>query len=179
MRQNRWVWQTVVCLTIFGVVHSGMGALTIEKYEKIGELIDKITEAIQENYTLAELLEIGEEAASKAVSAPAEISEAVISANEQSYYGKPLDDEPKAPEETVQPVYASAGGRVLKSGLQDGLGLYVMVEHQNKISIYGHLSSIRVVEGDRIAKGEILGSYDRTSNQEFYYSLEEKSGNSS
>ncbi len=177
MRQNRWVWQTVICLAVFAAVHSGMGAVTVEKYQKIGELIEKITEAVQENYTLAELLEMGEEAASRAVSAPAKISEAVVSANEQSLYGKPLDDEPKEPEEPLQPVYAAAGGRVLKSGLQKGLGLYVMVEHESKISTYGHLSAVRVVEGDRITKGEILGSYDSNSGQDFYYSLEEKSGN--
>ena len=177
MRQNHWIWQSVVCLAIFAAVHSGMGAVTMEKYEKIGILIEKIAAAIQENYTLAELLQLGEDAASKAVSAPAKISEAILSANEKSFYGKPLDDKSEASDGTVQPVYAAAGGRVLKSGLQDGLGLYVMVEHEKKISTYGHLSSIRVVAGDRIVKGEILGSFDRTCGEEFYYSLEEKSRN--
>ena len=171
MRQNRWVWQTIVCLAVFAAVHSGMGALTIEKYERIGELVKKITEAVQENYTLAELLELWDDASATVASIPVSVREAVISANQETLYGAPID----APGDSEsRQVYASAGGRVLKSGLQDGLGLYVMVEHQDKISTYGHLSSIRVVEGERIQKGEILGSYDNDSEYDFYYSLEDK-----
>lgn len=171
MRQNRWVWQTIVCLAVFAAVHSGMGALTIEKYERIGELVKKITEAVQENYTLAELLELWDDASATVASIPVSVREAVISANQDTLYGAPID----APGDSEsRQVYASAGGRVLKSGLQDGLGLYVMVEHQDKISTYGHLSSIRVVEGERIQKGEILGSYDNDSEYDFYYSLEDK-----
>ena len=171
MRQNRWVWQTIVCLAVYAAVHSGMGALTIEKYECIGELVMKITEAVQENYTLAELLELWDDASATVASIPVSVREAVISANQETLYGAPID----APGDSEnRQVYASAGGRVLKSGLQDGLGLYVMVEHQDKISTYGHLSSIRVVEGERIQKGEILGSYDNDSEYDFYYSLEDK-----
>lgn len=171
MRQNRWVWQSIVCLAVFAAVHSGMGALTIEKYERIGELVKKITEAVQENYTLAELLELWDDASATVASIPVSVREAVISANQDTLYGAPID----APGDSEsRQVYASAGGRVLKSGLQDGLGLYVMVEHQDKISTYGHLSSIRVVEGERIQKGEILGSYDNDSEYDFYYSLEDK-----
>lgn len=171
MRQNRWVWQTIVCLAVYAAVHSGMGALTIEKYECIGELVKKITEAVQENYTLAELLELWDDASATVASIPVSVREAVISANQETLYGAPID----APGDSEsRQVYASAGGRVLKSGLQDGLGLYVMVEHQDKISTYGHLSSIRVVEGERIQKGEILGSYDNDSEYDFYYSLEDK-----
>ena len=171
MRQNRWVWQSIVCLAVFAAVHSGMGALTIEKYDRIGELVKKITEAVQENYTLAELLELWDDASATVASIPVSVREAVISANQETLYGAPID----APGDSEsRQVYASAGGRVLKSGLQDGLGLYVMVEHQDKISTYGHLSSIRVVEGERIQKGEILGSYDNDSEYDFYYSLEDK-----
>lgn len=171
MRQNRWVWQSIVCIAVFAAVHSGMGALTIEKYERIGELVKKITEAVQENYTLAELLELWDDASATVASIPVSVREAVISANQDTLYGAPID----APGDSEsRQVYASAGGRVLKSGLQDGLGLYVMVEHQDKISTYGHLSSIRVVEGERIQKGEILGSYDNDSEYDFYYSLEDK-----
>ena len=171
MRQNRWVWQSIVCLAVFAAVHSGMGALTIEKYERIGELVKKITEAVQENYTLAELMELWDDASATVASIPVSVREAVISANQETLYGAPID----APGDSEsRQVYASAGGRVLKSGLQDGLGLYVMVEHQDKISTYGHLSSIRVVEGERIQKGEILGSYDNDSEYDFYYSLEDK-----
>lgn len=171
MRQNRWVWQSIVCLAVFAAVHSGIGALTIEKYERIGELVKKITEAVQENYTLAELLELWDDASATVASIPVSVREAVISANQDTLYGAPID---AAGDSENRQVYASAGGRVLKSGLQDGLGLYVMVEHQDKISTYGHLSSIRVVEGERIQKGEILGSYDNDSEYDFYYSLEDK-----
>lgn len=173
MRQNRWVWQIVICLTIFSAIQNGIGSAELERYENFASLIEKITEAIHENYTLAELLQIGEEAATAVVSAPARISEMIVAANEQSFYGQPMSYNEDT-SELVQPVYSSAGGRVLKSGIRDGIGLYVMVEHENKISTYGHLSSVRVVEGERVQKGEILGSYHRSNEHDFYYSLEEK-----
>ncbi|MDD5103050.1 MAG: M23 family metallopeptidase [Candidatus Peribacteraceae bacterium] len=61
------------------------------------------------------------------------------------------------------PVGAIAGGRVhLVSKNEEGLGLYVIVEHHlensEKIySIYGHLDTARVQEGEDMEPGQIIG----------------------
>lgn len=182
MRKSRGIIQLIVCFMLLVSVQSGIADEAAAKSEKIGNIIDKIEEAIHKNYTLAELLNLGEMAAETAADMPSLISDTVIAANEQTLYAEPMDkdfDESESKSDgdgdsSMKPVYAASGGRVLKSGKQDGLGMYVMVEHLSKISTYGHLSSIRVVEGERIHKGEMIGSYDSNSEKEFYYSLEDK-----
>lgn len=184
MRKSRGIIQLIICFMLLASVQSGMADTVAAKSEKIGNIIDKIEEAIHKNYTLADLLNLGEMAAETAADMPSLISDTVITANEQTLYAEPIDkdfDENKSDGDadddgdgSLRPVYAVSGGRVLKSGRQDSLGMYVMVEHLSKISTYGHLSSIRVVEGERIYKGEMIGSYDSNSEKEFYYSLEDK-----
>lgn len=178
MRKSRRIIQLIVCFMLLASVQSGMADEAAAKSEKLGNLIDKIEEAINKNYTLADLLNLGEMAAETAADMPSLISDTVITANEQTLYAAPLDKDFDGSESdghsSLKPVYAASGGRVLKSGKQEGLGMYVMVEHLSKISTYGHLSSIRVVEGERIHKGEMIGSYDISSEKEFYYSLEDK-----
>lgn len=180
MRKSRGIIQLIICFMLLFSVQSGMADEAAAKSEKIGNIIDKIEEAIHKNYTLADLLNLGEIAAETAADMPSLISDTVITANEQTLYGAPMDkefDENESESDgdsSIKPVYAASGGRVLKSGKQEGLGMYVMVEHLSKISTYGHLSSIRVVEGERIYKGEMIGSYDINSEKEFYYSLEDK-----
>jgi len=150
---------------------------------KLGNFLEKVGEAVRENYTLAELLELGENAALEMVSMPVRIGEAVVSVNEMGLYGKPLDEAAEDGEDGRKPVYAVAGGQVLRSGIRKDLGLYVMIEHPSsamgtgKISTYGNLCTIRAAAGDRVKKGDIIGCYDSSCGEEFYYVLEEKSGN--
>ncbi len=62
------------------------------------------------------------------------------------------------------PVGAIAGGRVhLVAKNEEGLGLYVIIEHRlengEKIfSIYGHLDTARVQEGEDMEPGQIIGT---------------------
>ena len=169
MKQKTIVLQICFCLAVFVTVESGIAA----KDSRLETLIGQISEAIRENYTLAELLELGEGAVSAAAELPETLSAAVLEANEEGIYGSPLGEEGP-----VQNVYAVSGGRVLKSGVREGLGMYVTVEHTGtgKISTYGHLSSASVISGERITKGHIIGSYDSRCGEDFYYALEDISG---
>jgi septal ring factor EnvC (AmiA/AmiB activator) len=109
------------------------------------------------------------------VNIPAVVNNAILDVNEKALYGNPLGEEGP-----IHNVYAAAGGRVLRTGIREGIGLYVMIEHPDrsgKISTYGHLSSIRVVSAERVTKGTIIGNYDADSKSEFYYTLEDMSGN--
>lgn len=56
------------------------------------------------------------------------------------------------------PVYASAAGKVEQAGWNGGYGRYVRINHGNGYeSAYGHMSSLAVEAGQRVAKGEIIG----------------------
>ena len=171
MTRKSLIIQAAVCLLIFAVVQSGLHT----KEGKLGDFLSRIAEAVNENYTLAELLELGESAEEAMVMAPGLIGDTLMSASELGTYGTPMDEES---DEVIKNVYASAGGKVVKSGVSSSLGLYVMIEHPGKISTYGNLSNIRVVTGERVTKGDILGTYDSTQDADFYYALEDKSGNS-
>lgn len=56
------------------------------------------------------------------------------------------------------PVVATADGIVKFAGWQEGYGKAVVIEHNyGYMTIYGHLSSIRVKVGQNVSRGEIIG----------------------
>lgn len=66
------------------------------------------------------------------------------------------------------PVGAVAGGRVLKTGSDQYLGNFVMIEHalpdtgMHVVSIYGHLESIATSEGKTVKPGTLIGAVGST-----------------
>lgn len=56
------------------------------------------------------------------------------------------------------PVRATADGDVATAGWGTGYGREIMIDHGHAIStIYGHLSSIAVIAGQHVTRGEIIG----------------------
>lgn len=56
-------------------------------------------------------------------------------------------------------VFSSAEGIITKVGHMRGFGNYIIVKHKNKyLTIYSNLKNIKVSEGNRIKKGEKIGS---------------------
>lgn len=56
------------------------------------------------------------------------------------------------------PVFASGAGVIMQAGVNGGYGRYVKIDHQNGYeTAYGHMSSLAVKAGQRVAKGEIIG----------------------
>lgn len=56
------------------------------------------------------------------------------------------------------PVYASGAGTVEVSGTNGGYGRYIRINHGNGYrTSYGHMSALIAVEGQKVAKGEIIG----------------------
>ncbi len=67
------------------------------------------------------------------------------------------------------PVGAVAGGRVSSVSADDRLGLHVIIEHRHPTdgtfySIYGHLDSVSVDEGQDVSPGTIVGKVGMTGN---------------
>lgn len=64
-----------------------------------------------------------------------------------------------------QPVFAAAGGKVLKTkfGYNRGAGNYIHIEHPNGVvTHYGHLQSILVVPGQNVSQGQLIGLIGHT-----------------
>lgn len=68
------------------------------------------------------------------------------------------------PAPTGQPVYAAEGGVVITSGWSNGgYGYYIIIDHGNGVqTLYGHNSRLSVERGDRVVKGQVIGSVGST-----------------
>lgn len=61
------------------------------------------------------------------------------------------------------PVYATADGSIIRGGMEDGIGLFVEINHGfGYITKYGHLQAVRVEEGDFVKRGDIIGYVGKT-----------------
>jgi murein DD-endopeptidase MepM/ murein hydrolase activator NlpD len=56
------------------------------------------------------------------------------------------------------PVHASAKGIVLQVGKGGKYGTAIYIKHLDSLeTIYGHLSNVRVIEGQSVGQGEVIG----------------------
>lgn len=61
------------------------------------------------------------------------------------------------------PVVASADGTVVSTGFNSGMGNVVVIDHGlGIVTSYGHLNDIKVKPGDRVERGEIIGTVGNT-----------------
>lgn len=49
-----------------------------------------------------------------------------------------------------------------KKGYNSGYGNYILIQHNNFETLYGHLSDIYVNEGDYVKKGELIATVGNT-----------------
>lgn len=55
-------------------------------------------------------------------------------------------------------VYATGNGIILETGRNSGLGNYIVIDHGYGLrTTYGHLSHIRVSEGEQVKRGDLIG----------------------
>ncbi len=66
------------------------------------------------------------------------------------------------------PIYAAADGEVIiarSGGWGGGYGTYVVIKHSNGMqTLYGHMSSVSVSVGERVAKGSRIGGMGNTGD---------------
>jgi murein DD-endopeptidase MepM/ murein hydrolase activator NlpD len=63
------------------------------------------------------------------------------------------------------PIYATADGQVtVAQEDKSGYGLHVRIQHDGFLSIYAHLSQLRVQPGDRVTAGQTIGLSGNTGN---------------
>lgn len=59
---------------------------------------------------------------------------------------------------TGTPIHAAADGIISRASWFGGYGLYISIEHGGQIETrYGHMSRLNVADGQRVAKGDIIG----------------------
>ncbi|GGF94042.1 M23 family metallopeptidase [Paenibacillus abyssi] len=62
-------------------------------------------------------------------------------------------------------ILAADHGIVEFSGTKNGMGITVIINHQNGYkTVYGHLSSLSVKKGEKVEKGDTLGNMGSTGN---------------
>lgn len=61
------------------------------------------------------------------------------------------------------PVRTTAAGTVIHAGWYHSLGKTVKLKHQNGfITVYGHLSKIKVINGQKVSEGDLIGNVGST-----------------
>lgn len=65
---------------------------------------------------------------------------------------------------TGQPIVASNSGTVIMAGVYSGYGNCVIIDHGGVQTLYAHMNSINVSDGEQVAQGEIIGTVGATGN---------------
>lgn len=163
--REKLVMQTVICLMIFAGVRSA-SMIDIEVFNKAEKIVE---EQFLKNYTADEISITMSEILDKATNIHKTVTAAVLKANEENISSQSLG---KKDENGLQIAYAVSGGKVINAGISEAEGLYIAVKSDNYIFTYGNLNEISAVPGERIMKGDIIGTFDSKGKKEFLYTKE-------
>ena len=75
-----------------------------------------------------------------------------------------------------QAVKAADSGNVIYSGSLNNLGNVVIIDHGNLITVYGNLSGVSVSKGQKVTKGQTIGTLGRDINREANLYFETRKG---
>ncbi len=166
---KKFVLQSVICLAIAGIFFC---AEQVEN-SSITAASARLRGYVTREYTLSEIREFREQA-KETFQNTASFGDGIretFGSGSDFETGLPMDEEPLSEQAAV---YAVAGGTVRTVESDDeNIGNYLIIQHGKEAeSVYGNLNHICVVKGERVRKGQIIGSYDGKSDQDFYYSIE-------
>ena len=164
MRKYKLHIQTGFCLVILAC----MLICGRVEHPVISTWYDTVSQMVMTELTKEDIKETWENVSSILTDAPAKVVSTITAVNDATKYGEPIDEKTTT---RIKQVHAVCGGMVLKSGKNEEYGLYIEIKHEDAVSVYGNLTGISVVESERVQRGEIIGSYDSLSNEEFYYEL--------
>lgn len=164
MWKKKLVAQTLACLLIAGTY----GIISVSDSAYINEKRDSVTAAIYVHYTISDITEIGKQAVVSLIHAPSVVTNKIIASNETRKYGLPVDNIPAG---ETGPVYAAAGGKVIETGENDDLGLYIKIKHEDKLSVYGNCDRLYAQENEHVRKGQIIASFTNDGTGEFIYEM--------
>ena len=62
-------------------------------------------------------------------------------------------------------MLACEDGTVISAGYMGGLGNCIIIDHGSNLqTVYGHLSEIKVKEGQKVVRGQYIGNVGSTGN---------------
>ena len=160
--REKLIVQTVICLMIF----AGVRTVSMSDIEIFNKAEEMVSGRFLKNYTIEDLKSIVSETINKASGIHETVTTSVMQTGNDLLETSPLGEKN---EEGIQIVYGLTGGKITEAGINDEYGLYVKVEADGGTFVYGNMTDMAVVTGERIRAGQILGSYDSKSEKEFYY----------
>ena len=167
MWKKRIIIQTVVCVVLISVY----GLINVLDISWIDDKMSKAAAAVSRHYTVSDIVDKGQVAVMGIIKAPATVTSHIIESQETRKYGIPVDEIPSG---ETGPVYAAAGGRVVETGENGELGLFIKVSHGDTITTYGNCDRLYAEESEHVRKGQIIASFTNDGKKEFYYKLEDK-----
>ncbi|MCI7302592.1 MAG: M23 family metallopeptidase, partial [Clostridia bacterium] len=121
------------------------------------------------NYTVSDAMTFAKNSITTIAKTPVTVTNAVLSTKDEGKYGKPADEAKEG--ETVS-VYAVGAGTISAVGENEKIGKFIKINHGDEAeSIYGNCASIYVKELDRVKKGQVIATFKKEGDTEFYYSF--------
>ena len=126
---------------------------------------------MEKSYTAEDIKKAANKGAELASAVPSKITGTIAVITGRPVLGEPVDMDS---DEQMIPVRAVAGGEVAAVGESETIGKYIRITHGSTgESLYGHVKEVKTEVPARVKKGQIIGIYDKNSDEEFYYSFKE------
>ncbi len=167
------MWKKVllaqICVCLFLVTgYISIGELN---RELLHDKRSQVVAAISKHNSVADLFEEGKQVVSTVIKMPSSVSEQIKKGKDAQQYAEPLDP---VLEGDITSVYAVAGGQVTETGENEEIGKYVIIQHDEAVSVYGNCCKVYAKENEHIRRGQVIGSYIQDAENEFYYKLIEE-----
>ncbi len=160
--------KTIIQIVICALLAAGYGVAWDSDIPMVRKAAQAVSAELNREYSSADIKKGGEIAVQTLVNLPTKLSNAF----DKEEYGEPIDE---AFSGDTALVYAVSGGTVTMTGKNADIGNYVVISHGGTAeSIYGNLSQIKVAPMQKIKKGDIIGSFDKRTGNDFYYSITEE-----
>lgn len=160
--KEKFLIQVVICLVIFAGIRCA-GMLDVKPVKEVKAFIG---EHFQQNYTTKDIKNAGSQVLREAETLHTTITSAVVKANQLGEDDKTLG---KADQNGIQMVYAVNNGNVMAAGIDKEIGKFIKIKTDKGIETYGNFCEITVLTGDRVRKGDIIGTFDSSGKDEFIY----------
>ncbi|MDO4486510.1 MAG: M23 family metallopeptidase [Bacillota bacterium] len=126
---------------------------------------------MEKSYTAEDIKKAVNKGAELASAVPSKITGTIAVITGSPVLGEPVDMDS---DEQMIPVRAVAGGEVDAVGESETIGKYIRITHGSTgESLYGNMKEVKTEVPARVKKGQIIGIYDKNSDEEFYYSFKE------
>lgn len=160
--KEKFLIQVVICLVIFAGIRCA-GMLDVKPVKEVKAFIG---EHFQQNYTTKDIKNAGSQVLREAETLHTTVTSAVVKANQLGEDDKTLG---KADQNGIQMVYAVNNGNVMAAGIDKEIGKFIKIKTDKGIETYGNFCEITVLTGDRVRKGDIIGTFDSSGKNEFIY----------